>query len=248
VPAGAPATTAPATTPDAAAGIEYHVVLPPFGLTPPELDMLFSPSAGVLSAQAVQNNRDFGVAALVAATFTLGSERASVLKRIVYWPNLPVTPAVTPNQNPRLDAIQFFRDRDPDTGDPIGMWTDTPVVSIAAKDKLFVLPVPAADAVETYALRVRNATTGAVETRTVQELLVFDFFTKDGKFSPTVRQNTPPVFADPGAPIHLDSELKLELLPGHMVPVEGQKTDIWVVVRDERAGVSWSHATVMIVP
>jgi len=246
-----PAPAPPAGTPDAAADIEYHPALVPFGLTPDEVSLLFTPmpSASPTIAQAIQYNRDFGIDAIVNLTFTLGTETASAVKRVVYWPDLRAQyPDEVPNQNPHIDRIEFYRSRDTTTGDPTDIWAGTPTVSISAKDKLYVLPVPAADAVETYPLVSRNMQTMQNETNEVQELLVFDFFATAGTFSPAERRNQVPLFADPGSAIHLDSQYNLPSAADLAKLAPSGTVDIWIIVHDERGGESWAHETISVAP
>jgi hypothetical protein len=248
-PTGTPPITALDPGANAAADIEYYPTLTPYGFTPDDVGRLFTPIPGAspLIAQAIQYNRDFGVAALVGLTFTVGSEQAVALKRIIYWPDLrAMYPNEVPNRNPGLDRIELYRDRDANTGDPIDIWTDTPTLSIGAKDKLFVLPVPAADAIETYPLRTRNTQTGKIETKEVQELLVFDFFATAGTFAPALRRNEVPVFASPGSRIHIDSEYKLPSAADLARFAPSGVVDIWVIVHDERGGESWAHTKVNV--
>jgi hypothetical protein len=239
------------TNPTVVGGIEYQPQTSPFGLTPEQIGLFFTPPPDGTDPNlvtAVQNNRDFGIAALVNMTFTLGSEQATVLKRLVYWPKLD--PAQVPNQNPVVDHLEFYAHRDEITGQPIDRLPELPTISIGAGDKLFVLPAPPSgqtwmDQEEIYLLRVRNPQTKTVETRTAQELLTFDFYTTAGTMGPSERRNEVPPFANPGAMIHIDSELSppaIDKLPA------GGVTDIWVVVHDERAGESWAHGTVILTP
>jgi hypothetical protein len=249
----------PASPPDAATGgIEYHPALPPFGFTPAQLALFFTPqmTGNPVIDQTISYNRDFGMDASVTINFALGTEAASTVKRIIYWPDLSSSPDLAatfpadlqpekPNTNPTIDRIEFYSARDPVTGDPTGL-TGTGTTTVRVGDKVYVLPVPAADAVETYPLRVRNTQTQAIETQVTQELLLFDFFTTAGTFSPAERRNAPPIFSAPGSPIHLDSELNLPAAAD--IPASGGFIDIWIIVHDERGGTSWSHATVNVMP
>lgn len=253
-----PANPAPGGGADAAVDIEYHPTLPPFGFSSAQVGLFFSPTPfGIPQIdQAIQDNRDFGIDAIVNLYVTLGAEQATVLKRIVYWPDLSAEmPGEVPNANPRIQSLQFYKRRDANYGlhdlpslDPADLWPEgmTPTVSIAAKDKLYVLPIPAADAAQNYALRVRDFNTLQIVTQFQQELLVFDFFTTAGTFAPSEHEARPPVLLGPGSPIHLDSELQLPKDTSG-IPASGQ-TDIWVIVHDERAGASWTHAVVNITP
>jgi len=235
--------------PIVAYGNEYHPTLAPFGFTPEQIGAFFSlPAPDPTFANAIQYNRDFGIDALVNLTFTLGTEQATAVKHLVYWPKLD--PAETPNQNPILDHLEFYGARDEVTGQPINRLDDMPTISLSAKDKLFVLPAPPPgqtwmDQSEIYPLRVRNGQTHEIETRMVQELMLFDFFTTAGTFGPAERRNEVPPFASPGAQIHIDSQLQL---PAEKDLPPNGVTDIWVVVHDERAGESWAHGTVIITP
>ena len=239
-----------------ASAIEYHPQVS-FGLTPAQLALFFSP---VMTGdpdvdQAVAYDRDFGMDAIVDLTFQLGAERARVLKRVVYWPLLPAaeipatfTAPQLPNQNPRLIDLQFFRQRDKTTGDPVDPYPDgPPTLSLAAKDHLYLQPVPAPDAAERYLLRVRNTQTNVVETVDVaRELLTYQFYATAGTFSPDTRQSElSPVFTSPDGRVHIDSEY----LPPKAaeLPADGRVT-VWVVIRDERAGTSWDSRTLLVTP
>jgi len=209
--------------PIVAYGNEYHPTLAPFGFTPEQIGAFFSlPAPDPTFANAIQYNRDFGIDALVNLTFTLGTEQATAVKHLVYWPKLD--PAETPNQNPILDHLEFYGARDEVTGQPINRLDDMPTISLSAKDKLFVLPAPPPgqtwmDQSEIYPLRVRNGQTHEIETRMVQELMLFDFFTTAGTFGPAERRNEVPPFASPGAQIHIDSQpsLSIEIISSHVI-------------------------------
>jgi hypothetical protein len=261
VPQDQPASAMPVTSSDAAAGgIEYHPALPPFGFTAQQLALFFSTATtgDPIVDQTIAYNRDFGVDAALNITYLLGSEQAPAVKRILYWPNLSSDPTLAatipsdvpqpevPNHNPLIDHLELYRARDAITGDPVDKLNPTDTVSIGNKDKLYVLPVFTPDQVEVYPLRVRNdqVVPAVIETQSATELLVFDFFTTAGTFSPAFRQNAPPVFSPPGTAIHIDSELQLPSV--EQLPANGAPTDVWVVVRDERGGASWSHTTVNI--
>jgi hypothetical protein len=248
----------PAKTLDAAGGgIEYQPELPLYGFSPEQLALFFTPqmTGNPVIDQTISYNRDFGMDASVNINFMLGSEQASAVKRIVYWPDLSSTPDLAatfpadlqperPNANPIIEHIEFYSARDPVTGDPMGL-TGMDNTTVGASDKVYVLPVPAPNAAETYPLRVRNTQTQAIETRVTQELLDFAFFTTAGTFSPAERQNTPFILSDPNSPIHLDSQLNLPAAAD--IPADG-KIDIWIVVHDERGGTNWIHGTVNVTP
>jgi hypothetical protein len=238
---------APSSTPPVeAGGIEYHPTAT-FGLTPDQLGIFFSPTptGDAQADQIIAYNRDFGLDAIVNMTFAVNGEQATAIKRVVYWPRLSADE--TPNHNPTLKAVELYAHRDPVTGDPVDLLMDvSPTVKLSAMDGLYVLPVPADDAIETnYLLRVRNTATKQIDTVTVDhELLTYQFFATAGTFSPAERQSEQSVIFTPSGGIaHTDSHWTA---PGK-VPASGVVT-IWVVARDERAGVSWSSRTVNLVP
>jgi hypothetical protein len=252
-----PAGTAAA---NATTAIEYDPSVT-FGLTPDQLGFFFSNTAtgNVTIDQAVQYNRDFSFDAIVDLTFTLGAHSAEALKRVVYWPLLPAAlvpdPASNPecpttqapNQNPTITGIDLFRDRV--NGMPADPWTtdgSAPTLSLAAGDHIYVRPTYDPASIEHYLLRVKNATTGLVETQCRHELLTFQFFATAGTFSPAERTSELSVLltSDNGY-VPLDSEWSP---PKASEVVQFGKAVIWVVVRDERAGASWLSSTFMLQP
>jgi hypothetical protein len=232
-----------------AVAMEYNPAIPAYGLTPDQVRLFFTPQPTIPQLdQIIGYNRDFGTDAIVDMTFWRGNQQASAIKRLVYWPDLRAeVPDQVPNRNPSIADVEFYRTRIAMTRELGGKWDGTPTVSVSARDRLYVLPVlpvPNSDVVEKYPLRVRNTQTGLVETRMMEELLVFNFFTTAGTFTPDDQENTPPIF-DPTAPIRLESQLNLPT--ADKIPASGV-IDIWIVVHDERAGVGWTHRTVNIVP
>jgi hypothetical protein len=235
-------------TPDDPAMIEYAPAVS-FGLEPCQVGLFFSPTMTGVAAvdQSVAYNRDFGLPAVVNLTFGLGAESAVAIKRVVYWPRL--APDEQPNQNPELDDLLFFHQRDATTGQPVDPWTDAaPTVSQAAGDRLYVQPSYPPGAAESYLLRVKNDNTGMIETRMVsQELLTFQFYATAGTFAPAQTQSQlSPVFTSPDGLPHTDS-LYNPPKPAD-IPAAGETVTIWVVTRDERAGTSWMKKTITVVP
>jgi hypothetical protein len=73
--------------------------------------------------------------------------------------------------------------------------------------------------------------------------LTYQFFATAGTFSPADRQSElSPVFSSPGEKVHIDSHWS-----SSGTSIAGLVT-IWVVVRDERAGVGWASRTFNLVP
>jgi hypothetical protein len=235
-------------------GIEYAPAVK-FGLTPDKLALFFSPDPNLPApvAQTVQYNRDFGMDAIVNVDFTLGAEKASMLKRVVYWPLLPADglpvgpdcPATqVANQNPVITAVGLFQHRV--DGQAVDPYPDMPTLSLAAKDELFVEPAYDPASVERYFLRVQNFETRSIETQCRKELLTFQFFATAGTFGPSERASELPIVLTPeDGKVHLDS--KWSPPKAADLPADGKVT-IWVVVRDERAGASWTSRTFTITP
>jgi hypothetical protein len=215
--------------------------------------------------RGVQYNRDFGMDAIVGFTFTLGAEKATALKRVVYWPVLPPEATATirrktddtqdrqdcppgdaqvVNHNPQLTGVDLYRHRV--EGVPMDTFAaPTPTLSIAAKDELYVQPVYDPASVEKYFLRVNDVEGGRIVTECHHELLTFQFYATAGTFSPEDRRSEPPPLLDRDSPVHTDSQYHLPK-PADL-PADGKVT-LWVVVRDERAGESWRSRTILVTP
>jgi hypothetical protein len=255
--------------PIATSPIEYDPTLS-FGLSSDQLGLFFSPSLPMdpmtppQIAQAIKYNRDFSFDAIVDMTFGIGDETAQAIKRVVYWPLLPadllnVPPdadltfphaecptSQTPNTNPELSGIGFFSRRD--DGIPAGDYGDgtVPTISIAT-DALFAQPAYPPEAVEHYFLRVNNASTNMVETQCFEELLTFQFFASSGTFDPAERtSHLSPLLTLP-ANQHVPIDSKWKPPKPEELPADGNVT-VWVVSRDERAGVAWLSRTFKVTP
>jgi hypothetical protein len=242
--------------------IEYNPTVK-YGLTAAQVDLFFAkmPTGVPTIDMSVAYNRDFSTDAIVTFDFTLGAEKASALKRVVYWPELTpdllVAPALVAkpdgpkcptqqvaNQNPKLTRIDLFRHRV--DGVPTDLVTDpTPTLSIAAMDELYVQPVPDPSAAESYYLRVRNKDKGTIGTDCRKELLTFQFFTTAGTMSPGDRQSEVPAFLSASTILRTDSRLN----PPKAADLSADgKVTLWVVARDERAGVGWLSRTIIVTP
>lgn len=252
-PVGSPAVVAP--TP--ADGFTY---LPPvqFGLTTDQLGYFFQPpNTGVpIIDNALTNNRTFGLDAITSFTFTRGTQSVEVIKRVVYWPRLDPSlyPGQTPNKNPEIPGITFFGARNDTTGDPELPLVGTPELSIARGDKLFVLPAKIfadgsredSEAEDYVFYQKDHEMNGAIVATKAKEYLRYTFFATAGTFSPAERDSElSPFFTSKDGRVHLDSEYTLPKLAD--LPADNNVT-IWVVVRDERAGVGWSSKTIRVVP
>ena len=210
---------------------------------------------------AVLYNRDFGFDVLVNLTFSIGDETAAGLKRVVYWPELPADVLLTgidpktgkacpatqvPNTNPDLLGINLYPHRV--DGIPMDKYPEGfgPTISIA-NDQLFVEPSFDPSAAESYFLRVNNADTGMIETQCRQELLTFQFFATAGSFSPAERRSELSPVLTPPANGHIPIDSQYNPPKADQIPADGRVT-VWIVARDERAGVSWSSQDFTLQP
>lgn len=246
-----PSGTAPPTT-DFPIQYEPSVM---FGLTPAQIgaffnDPLTNPTGVPTIDLATGFNREFSFSAIVNLDFGLGGQTASVVKRLVYWPQLRqdqlpadlgmcALPQV-PNQNPKIKSVDFFARRNEETGDaevPYPMPTLVPT-----EGELYVQPTYEPASVENYLLRVRKPEQNVIVTECKKELLTFSFFATSGTFEPPDRQSELlPIFTSEGDKVHLDSKWVRPTKPENL-PADGKVT-VWVVVRDERAGSSWFTST-----
>jgi hypothetical protein len=131
-----------ATQPTADWPIQYEPTTM-FGLSTTQIgaffnDPLTKPTGIPQIDLATAYNREFSFAAIVNMEFALGGRAASVVKRLVYWPQLTPDqiPAdkgscpypQIPNQNPLIKNVEFFQVRNAVTGDvemPTSRWTTT---------------------------------------------------------------------------------------------------------------------------
>jgi len=222
-----------------------------FGLTPKQVQTFFTLTGDATLDKIIQDNRDFGLSAIVDLDFDINGEHAAAIKNVVYWPRLD--PMQAPNTNPTLAGLKLGKHRSEDTGSPDVFWdVPNPTLSISAGDKLFVDPdyLPhdsypgAAD--QNYLLRVHNTQTDMVETHVVErELIRFQFYATAGTFEPREQQSELEPFLAPGSLLHTDSEYKLPRVD--QLPPDGNVT-IWVVTHDERGGSDWFTTTITVVP
>jgi hypothetical protein len=246
--------------------IEYDPTVK-YGLAAAQVGLFFAktPTGVPTIDQSVAYNRDFSMDAIVSFDFVLGTEKAAALKRVVYWPQLPpellAAPALiaTPdgpkcpaqqvaNQNPKLTRIDLYRHRV--EGVPTDLWTDaTPTLSLAKMgaeiDQLYVQPVPDPAAAESYYLRVKDVEAGTIGTDCRKELLTFQFFTTLGTMSPEDRRSEPLPFQSPDTIVRTDSQFNP---PKAADLLSAGAVTLWVVVRDERAGVGWLSRTINVTP
>jgi hypothetical protein len=246
-----PSGTAPPTA-------EFPVQYEPkvtYGLTPTQVGAFFNdpvtnPTGIPTIDLSTGFNREFSFSAIVNLDFGLGTQAASVVKRLVYWPQLlpAQLPAdlgmcalpQVPNQNPTIKSVDFYAKRNEETGDTEEPYPTATIVPVGGE--LYVQPTYEPASAEHYLLRVRKPEQNVIVTECKHELLTFSFYATSGTFSPPERQSELlPIFTSPDGKVHLDSKWEPPTKPEN-VPADGKVT-VWVVVRDERAGSSWFTRT-----
>jgi hypothetical protein len=254
--------------PAAPSTIEYAPSVK-YGLTKEQVALFFSPTPSGSPAidQSIAYNRDFSMDAIVSFDFVLGDEKASAIKRIVYWPELaaadvsadaihpkmagdppdldcPAGHVQVANKNPVLDALDFYRHRvEGEPQDPYA--AAEPTLSLAANDELYVQPVWDPASIEKYFLRHKNAELGKIVTECHHELLTFQFYATAGSFGPQDRQTELPPLFDRDSVVRTESRWNPPKAAD--LPADGKVT-VWVTARDERAGVGWKSRTFKITP
>jgi hypothetical protein len=109
--------------------------------------------------------------------------------------------------------------------------------------RLIIAPVGAE--AETYAAMTYDREAGRlVLLPGIKETLRFAFFASRGSFSPA-QVNTEPDVLRTNPKVVMESTYEA---PKTLPPGADRDVDIWVVVRDERAGQSFAHARVRLVP
>jgi hypothetical protein len=152
-----------------------------------------------------------------------------------------------PNRNPTLETVRFWgaRDREGVLGDE----RVEPVPTIAPGTRLFVQPIPAEGAIETDYVTPVATSSGdptPVAKTIARERLRFAFFTTWGTFVPAVTSSElgPLRERDQGA--HFEAEYRA---PGPAAPRPADGVVwIWIAVRDERGGTSWTARALSLPP
>jgi hypothetical protein len=188
---------------------------------------------------------DLGLPIAFEITAQAGDEVVTGVKRLIVWPG-PITPDHHANQNPRIDQLLGYHERDGATLLPVGppavLASETPA-AVAAGGGIWIQPEGAI--AEPYVTAVIDRYSDTVHPDAVPaETLRYSFYATAGKFEP--RETT--------------SELAFgTTAAGGRVPIEArylapatvsglQPVRIIVVVRDERGGTSWIERPLVVTP
>jgi hypothetical protein len=157
------------------------------------------------------------------------------IKRAVLWA-APVRADQRPNVLPVISSVRAYDRRDDATAEPLPD-------AVVPLDEGTPLPVPAdglwidpaLGEAERYVTAVLERSSGqAVPYEVARETLRYDFFATAGSFGALETSSEPPPgVAAPPRP-HLESKYRPP--PPNERPAE---VTIWIVVRDDRGGVSW---------
>jgi hypothetical protein len=196
---------------------------------------------------------DLGMPLTLDVKVDAEGEEIRAVKRVLYWARR-IDAAQMPNQNPTIDSVSYFYERDDATFDPV----DQPQVLLhdpGADYDLDVKPgatsvwiLPAKGNAESFETTVVDPDTRLAVPYTVpRETLRYRFFATAGTFSPPITSSEPETGFTATGPIHIESEYRLPSAnqiafdsAGHAVVA------IWIVVRDDRGGESWQQRNLRI--
>ena len=182
-------------------------------------------------------------------------EQIRAVKRVLYWARR-IDDAQMPNQNPTIDMVDVFYERDDATFDPI----DTPetIGHNAAADFDFDVKAgatslwirPSKGNAESFETTVIDPDTHQAVPFTVpRETLRYRFFATAGTFAPAFTSSEPETGFTATGPIHIESEYRLPAASQIAVDSTGRAVvAIWIVVRDDRGGESWQQRNLRITP
>lgn len=173
---------------------------------------------------------ELGLPIVFTFVITAGDERVTAFKRVIFAPKLD--PNHKPNQNPEVDRIYFRVSRDQDKV-PIDL-ANPPSLPPRGQLRISVEPAKA----ESYWARAFSLQSRSFYTEHVkEETLRYHFYATSGHFSPGSVNNDPsPLLNRP----NLDHETTYEA--GTTIGL----IDVFVVVRDERAGSSFTRTRLIV--
>jgi hypothetical protein len=188
---------------------------------------------------------DLGLPISFEITARAGDEIVTGIKRLIVWPG-PIAPDHHANQNPHIDHLLGYHERDAATALPIGtpavLASETPI-AVGAGGGLWIEPVGAA--AEPYVTTVIDRLTDRTHADAVPaETLRYSFYATAGKFEP--RETTSELgFAatTSGGRIPIEARYLAPEGIAAALPVR-----IFVVVRDERGGTSWIERPLVVTP
>jgi hypothetical protein len=180
-----------------------------------------------------------------------GTETAVAIKRVLFW-RQPIDARQRPNVSPEIKEVWGFRDRAPETQEPIApqMWGAGQPLQAAPGEELWIQP-RGADA-ESYVTAVRDESGQVVPRVVAKETLRYAFFASAGTFEPLETSSALPAGFSGQGPVHVESRYTAPRPNFASIPVDPmtgrrQRTiTLWIVVRDERGGCSWAERQLII--
>jgi hypothetical protein len=181
----------------------------------------------------------FGLPLTIQFTVSAGEESVIARKRVVFTPRL--APDQTPNRNPTLPGLLLRRTTD-DPGTPFNL-ADPAAAPLEVPLATDVSFDPARGETETYSAKVLDRGTTHLSLERSTEALRYSFFATAGDFGPATTTTDPPTIRTPGP-----HPLATTYHAPDKLPAGGDLVRVWIVVRDERAGSSWSQVVIRLVP
>jgi hypothetical protein len=187
---------------------------------------------------------DLGLPITLDLLVRAGEQEAAAVKRVVFWPR-PLRDGQRPNRNPVVGEVRSYADRDPGSLEPVG-----PVVTLATDQTTAMIAgqslwlEPAGAEAEPYVTTIVDRLTDETHVHEVPaETLRYTFYATAGKFSLFETASELPAGATSPGRVHVESRYtapRAEDLPVDAPSGLRQRAvTVWIVVRDERGGVSW---------
>lgn len=197
----------------------------------PPIEFTFQPTRELLARALALDPLGalFGLPITLELTVAAGDEEAVGRKRILFVPR--ITADQRPNRNPVLGAVTLRARREaaPEPLDPGG---EPPAVAPGGE----LLVTPELEPLESYVAKAYRRATGRIETEHVErETLRYSFFATAGTFSPARVSTEPsPLRSPPTDPLTVTYRA-----PRADAPELPERVEVFVIVRDERAGQSF---------
>jgi hypothetical protein len=219
----------------AASGGTEHEIIVPFAISLRQLADAFSIDP--------QGAAGFQLPIVTQLELAAGSERVVATKRVIFARQLDNRP-LTVNHNPLITKVTVYPARDAQANpiEPSDLPEGSPV-TIPLGGSLWFEPGGAI--AEPYSTRElsRDVPPQIVTKDVPAETLRYAYFTTAGVFSPVETSTVPLViFETPDHP-HIESQYTAP----RTMPADPKLT-IWIVVRDERGGASWTRRQIVLAP
>jgi hypothetical protein len=188
---------------------------------------------------------DLGLPIAFEITARAGDEIVTGVKRLIVWPG-PIAPDHHANQNPQIDQLLGYPERDVTTLLPVGptsvLANDTPAV-VSAGHGFWIEPRGAV--AEPYLTTVIDRLTDLTHADAVPaETLRYSFFATAGKFEPN-ETTSELAFGATTTTARIPIEARYLAPDTAATPL---MVRIIVVVRDERGGTSWIERPLVVTP